>query len=294
MAKLITVFGATGQQGSEVIKALLEKSGAFKVRGITRNPDGEKAKALKEKGVEIVKASLDDPASLDAAVKGSYGVFLITNYWEFLDQAREETQGKMAADACKKANVKHLVYSGLESIKDITGRACPHYDGKAKVEQHIEEIGIPYTHVRYPFYYENFGTFFQFQKQNDVYVFTTCLKGKMKIASVVDCGVAVAAIFSQPGEYIGKRVGLAVDDLTMNECVEIIAEAIGIKVTVNTISYEDFGKLPFPGADDMAEMFMFFDEKGLDRSIETTKNLSPNTQSFKQWVADNKDRRFIV
>ena len=291
MAKLITVFGATGQQGSSVIKGLLARGG-FTVRGITRNPNGEKAKSLKEKGVEIVEASLDDQSSIDAAVKGSYGVFLVTNFWEFMDQEREIKQGKMAADACKKANVKHLVYSGLEVVKDITGRDCPHFDGKGKVEKYLEEIGIPYTSTRFPAYYENFASlFFGYQKQEDgSYIFATCMKGNMDTASVMDCGVAAASIFSQPEKYIGKKVGFSGDYLTIEDYIKIVSEATGKKMTVYNMSYEDYSKLPFPGAEDIAAMFHFYDEGNPDRDIKLTKRLNPSTQSFKEWVANNKDQ----
>lgn len=44
MAKLITVFGATGQQGGGVTRSLWEKGG-FQIRAVMRNPDTEKAYA---------------------------------------------------------------------------------------------------------------------------------------------------------------------------------------------------------------------------------------------------------
>ena len=49
-----------------MVEALL-KSKKFQVRGVTRNPESEKAQALKAKGVEIVKADLNDPGSLELA-----------------------------------------------------------------------------------------------------------------------------------------------------------------------------------------------------------------------------------
>ena len=52
MAKLITVFGATGTQGGSVVRALLKDSG-FKVRGVTRNVGSDKAKALTAEGKSL-------------------------------------------------------------------------------------------------------------------------------------------------------------------------------------------------------------------------------------------------
>jgi len=61
----ITVIGSTGQQGSAVIDALLEKR--VPVRAVTRNPNGDKARALDERGVEVVYADLEDVDSERAA-----------------------------------------------------------------------------------------------------------------------------------------------------------------------------------------------------------------------------------
>lgn len=78
--QLITVYGATGAQGGSVVQSLLQnKSKAFKIRGITRNPDSDKAKALKEQGVEVVKADGLVKGEVVEAFKDSWGVFVNTN-----------------------------------------------------------------------------------------------------------------------------------------------------------------------------------------------------------------------
>lgn len=77
--KLITIFGGTGSQGGSVIQSLLKnKSKAFSIRAITRNPDSESAKALTSQGVEIVKADSFNKKELRAAFEGSWGAFVNT------------------------------------------------------------------------------------------------------------------------------------------------------------------------------------------------------------------------
>ena len=44
-------------------------------------------------------------------------------------------------DACKEAGVEHLIYSGLENVKEAIGKACHHFDAKAAVEEYIAEKG---------------------------------------------------------------------------------------------------------------------------------------------------------
>jgi hypothetical protein len=76
--KTIAVVGATGSQGSGVVDSLLAKG--YHVRGLTRNVDSAKAKALAARGVEVVAAELDDKQSLVRAFAEAHGVFLVTEY----------------------------------------------------------------------------------------------------------------------------------------------------------------------------------------------------------------------
>lgn len=61
MSKVITVFGATGNQGGSVIKHILADptlSSTFKIRAITRDVNKPAARALADKGVELATVSV--------------------------------------------------------------------------------------------------------------------------------------------------------------------------------------------------------------------------------------------
>ena len=61
MSKLITVFGATGNQGGSVVEAILadpQLSKEFKIRGITRDTTKKSAQDLAKRGVEVVTVRL--------------------------------------------------------------------------------------------------------------------------------------------------------------------------------------------------------------------------------------------
>lgn len=70
MTKIIAVLGATGQQGGGVVN-ILSKTPGWKVRAITRNTSGDKAKQLEASGVEVVQGNPDDEASLVKAFEVS-------------------------------------------------------------------------------------------------------------------------------------------------------------------------------------------------------------------------------
>lgn len=63
MAKVIVVMGATGAQGGSVARRLANNP-KWKVRAVTRNPDGDAAKSLVSLGCDVVSANLDDIDSL--------------------------------------------------------------------------------------------------------------------------------------------------------------------------------------------------------------------------------------
>ncbi len=102
MSDRILVTGATGLQGGAVARHLL-KLGKPEVRCLTRRPDSEAAKTLKQLGAEVVRADLDDPASLKSVLRDCTGVFSVTDFWEaFL---REYDQGVNLIDAASEEGV---------------------------------------------------------------------------------------------------------------------------------------------------------------------------------------------
>src|SRR5258705_8619663 len=148
--KLIAVFGATGQQGGGVVRAL-QASGQFKVRALTRNPG--KHRELAE---DVVAADLDRPETLKAAFAGAHGVFLVTNFWE--KGTDELKQATAAVRAAKEAGVKHFIWSTLPNVEAISAGKfeVPHFTGKAQIDRIVKEAGFAnHTFVIAPFYYQN-------------------------------------------------------------------------------------------------------------------------------------------
>jgi uncharacterized protein YbjT (DUF2867 family) len=148
----ITVIGSTGQQGSAVIEALLEKR--VPVRAVTRNPNGDKARALDERGVEVVYADLEDVDSVRAAFDGAAAAFAMTTHDGLDGPKREVAHGRVIAAAAADAGLSFLVYSSVGGVE--RGSGVPHFESKRRVEEVLLEA-VPVTFVRPTFSWRRCG-----------------------------------------------------------------------------------------------------------------------------------------
>ncbi|KAM6054753.1 nmrA-like family domain-containing protein 1 [Chlamydotis macqueenii] len=289
--KLIVVFGATGAQGGSVARALLE-DGTFGVRAVTRSPRKKEAQELEQLGAEVVRADQDDEPSLEQALAGAYGAFLVTNFWEHCSKEKEIAQGKRLADLSKRLGLRHVVYSGLENVKQLTGGRLEvlHFDGKGVVEEYFQKIGVPTTTIRLPFYFENFLSIFKPQKapQGDTFVLALPMGNTpMDGMAVEDVGPVVLSLLKSPEEYVGRVIGLSTGKLTEAEYAAVLTQQTGKTVEASKISPDEYEKRGSPGAKEMAAMFRFYALKP-DRNVDLTLKLNPRARTFPQWAADHK------
>jgi len=114
----VLITGVTGNQGGATARALAGQG--LRLRGMTRRPHGDAARALKDLGVEIIEGDLDDEDSLKRAVEGAWGVYAVQNTWEG-GVEKEETQGHRLARLAHAAGVERYVYASVGSAHR-TGR----------------------------------------------------------------------------------------------------------------------------------------------------------------------------
>nr|XP_005591179.1 PREDICTED: nmrA-like family domain-containing protein 1 isoform X1 [Macaca fascicularis] len=289
--KLVVVFGGTGAQGGSVARTLLE-DGTFKVRVVTRNPGKKAAKELRLQGAEVVKGDQDDQVSMELALNGAYATFIVTNYWESCSQEKEVKQGKLLADLAKHLGLHYVVYSGLQNIKKLTaGRlTAAHFDGKGEVEEYFRDIGVPMTSVRLPCYFENFLSHFLPQKAPDGKSYLLSLPTgdvPMDGMSVSDLGPVVLSLLKMPEKYIGQNIGLSTCRHTAEEYAALLTKHTHKVVHDAKMTPEDYEKLGFPGARDLANMFRFYALRP-DHDIELTLRLNPKALTLDQWLEQHK------
>jgi uncharacterized protein YbjT (DUF2867 family) len=278
--KTILITGATGKQGGATLRHLA-KRGGFKLRALTRKPDGDAAKALSALGVEVVAGDLNDAASIERAVAGAWGVFAVQNTWE-AGVAGEEEQGKRLAKIARDKGVQHYVYTSVGSANRRTG--IPHFENKVRVEETIKQLKFP-SHVilRPVFFMENLPSpwFLNGDK------LTTALKPetKLQMVAVDDIGKFSAAAFAEAEKFKGAEIEYAGDAVTMAEAAAAISDLTG-----KTITYQ---QIPIAAvranSEDFALMLEWFDAVGYAAdipSLESKWGIRPLT--LKQWVRTQK------
>ncbi|KAF4452726.1 NmrA-like family domain-containing protein 1 [Fusarium austroafricanum] len=249
--KLITVFGATGSQGGSVVESLIQnKALSFKVKGITRNPDSEKAKTLAGYGVEVVKADGLVKEEVIEAFRGSWGVFVNTNSddpsMNQKDGPTELDVGKVIVDAAAEAGVRHFVYSGMASASKTTGGAVPNqaFDMKHAVGKYAESKGAFETvNIVSPGWYQENHLVEEFAPALGGFPFAADEEGYLTlhvprwggneeipfISIGDDYGDLVHGIFLDPAKYSGRLVQAISASETTDKLVSEFEKVTGKK-----------------------------------------------------------------
>lgn len=289
--KLIAVIGATGQQGSGVIRAL-KANGRFRVRALTRDPGKYDGPAD-----EVAAADLNRPETLAAALEGAYGVFAVTNFWE-PGGADEIAQGKALVQAAKQAGIRHFVWSTLPNVEAISGGKydVPHFTDKAKLDDVVATAGFDYhSFVVAPSFYQNLtGQGGPKPQQDGSTGWTLPIDpaARVHMGDISELGKIVAGAFARPdiagqGQYL-----TLVGDLVSYADIVATLNRQGHDVTFNQVPREVFANF-FPGAGELAAMlayieaFTYLGVESEDRIALANKIAGRGPTDFATWARTN-------
>jgi len=302
LKKIFVVCGATGSQGGSVINALLENP-SFNLRALTRDPSKPRARALVEKGVEVVRCNMHDRAEVQRAFEGAWGVFAVTNFWDpevyEKDPGLEEKTGKMLADVAKEKGVQRYIWSSLDDPAEISHgkfKNILHFSGKYKVEKHIRALGLNATFVYLGFYMSNFRDMLPPVRlaSNVVEFRYPCSQSTMLplVDTTHDTGIVVAAILDEKN---AKKVAeprnvvrIAGGYYTMNDIASSFAKVTGENARFVEISSKE-AKEKQHMDEEMIEMFEYFEKCGYYGGADissTQKMISGKLRSWEEWLRE--------
>jgi uncharacterized protein YbjT (DUF2867 family) len=265
------------------------------VRAVTRNPDSKEAQVLLKLGAEIVQANMEDQQSLEIAFNGMEKVLSVQS-WTASGVDGEKRQGKLVAEVAKSAGVTHLVYASAGTGERDTG--VPHFNNKVDVEDYMRSLELPFTIVRPT-------PFMELLSEKEFYPAMATWGVEPKIVgwdlpipwvAVYDLGIAIANIFEDPANWMGRDVTMCGDIKTLGESQSIFTAVDGKKPSRIALPIWLFKKM---AGDEFIEMWKWMDkwigQEGvtyLMEIMEQSHELVPEMLDMESWLRKKRNGGF--
>lgn len=194
------------------------------VRALVRDPGSAAARALSDRGVEVVAADQEDGESLRRGLMEVAALFFMTTFDGSDGVAGEVRRGATVAEAAASAEVPQVVYSSVGGAERSTG--IPHFDSKYQVEQRLRNA-VPTKFVRPTFFLENLLPQPRDGGSGDL-VLRLPLAGDLplQLVGVRDIGAAAARLLTDPDAVEGDAVEIAGDEPTMEQVAARVATVL--------------------------------------------------------------------
>jgi len=228
------VTGATGLTGAEIVRRLSARG--VTVRALVRNAttsNAAKAAELSQlPGVEIAEGDLARPETLPPVLQGVDRAMLISSS----DPDMREVQFNFI-DAAAAAGVPHVVkLSGIIPELDSPFRFARMH---GEVEQHLEQSGVPYTHIRAgEFMHSYFRQVPSILKSGAI--FLPMADARIASIDIGDIADVAADVLTGSGHEGRIYPITGPESLTMAEVAEKLSAATGTAIRYVAVSPEDF------------------------------------------------------
>ena len=276
--RVVAVTGATGRQGGAVARHLL--SAGWRVRAVTREPDGPAARALAAVGAELVRADMTDNRELVHAFRDAYGVYSVQNFMPGGTEA-EIAQGRNVADAAKATGVQHVVYGSAGPSLSDTGIAA--WNSKLTVQAHIRALGLPLTVLR-PMAFMELMTDKDFFPPVSTWSLMPKLMGQDRPLGWIctnDLGAIAARAFAEPDRFVDAELGLASDVQSIAQCRQIWQDVYGRSPRRFPMPVWMFRR--FVGSD-LITMWRWLRTTQVDFDPAPTRELLPTALTVREWL----------
>ncbi|MFG1929134.1 NmrA/HSCARG family protein [Mycobacterium sp. NPDC048908] len=271
----IAVIGATGQQGSAVVNALLALDAP--VRAAVRDPGAKPASDLAKRGIDVVAADLDDPASLRAAFEGASAAFAMTTYSGPEGTDGEIAHGRALADAVEAAALPHLVYSSVGGAERNTG--IPHFESKRRIEEFLLDTGTRVAFLRPTFFMDNLIRMIDVEAKPARIALPLPDGVPLQMISVRDIGKAAAALLLNRDDA-PQSLEIAGDEITGSQIADIVAAQLGVPARYVEAPLDVLGD-----DEDRKSMFRWFTDLPAYRAdFADTRRWVPDAEDLAAWM----------
>lgn len=280
---MILITGATGNNGKELIRQLT--AAGQQARALVRNP--AKAADLKGPNVELAVGDFDQPATLDAALRGVEKAFLLTPVAEHSGEWQ-----RAFIEAAQRARLKHLVkFSGMGATSHAKVELLRMH---GEADDLLRGSGMPFTILQPNSFHQNILSSAGTIKTKGVFHWPL-KNARQSTVDIRDINAVAAKVFTTAGHEGKTYVITGPEALTFQQAAEKLSAVLG-----RTIQYVD---VPLSAAEDrmrqsgmpewnvhaLSELLGYFASGAAAEVTETVPRLLGRPAiSFEQFVKDHR------
>jgi uncharacterized protein YbjT (DUF2867 family) len=275
---MILVTGATGKVGSEAVRLLRQRE--IPVRALVRSP--AKAAPLAQAGAEIAEGDLEEPGTLDEAMKGITTVVLVS--------PGVPAQEINVIDSAVRAGAGHVVKitSNASADSPIARRRW-----QTQIEAALAASGLDYTLLRGNAYMQNTLALAPAIAKTSSFGSSTGA-GRLGMIDARDVGAVAAEVAASPARHVTKTYWLTGPELlSYTDVAAVLSTVLGRPITYRQVSREEDKEamlragLPEPVAEMNAQVFsMIADGDAAWLTEDVPSLLRRPARSFEQFATD--------
>jgi uncharacterized protein YbjT (DUF2867 family) len=283
------IIGATGTQGSSVIKALLATPTTtdFKILALTRDITSKRAQSLASLSPKI-RLLQGDPTAPEAIFSTANtaidAIFVVTVHGP---HGSEEAQANGLIDASLSHGVSHFVFTSADRGGDVVSDSNPtpaaHIASKYRIELDLkrktEGSGMQWTILRPVTFMDNLTP--DFAGKGFAAMWRQVGKRPIQVVAASDIGAFGAKALLEPERFKGKCVGIAGDSLNFEEACERFKEVIGVEMPTTFCAVGSVLRLAMK---DIGTMFKWFETEGYGVDIQAARREYPELMDFGTWL----------
>lgn len=277
---MFLIMGITGKVGGATAEHLLARG--KQVRALVRNR--EKAASWTNRGVELVDGDWSDAATIEQALKGTEGAFvMLPSVWAPSPDFKEaRVIIANYVEALAKAAPPRVVALSSMGANRTSGLGM--ITALSLLEQGFRNLASPIAFLRAGGFFENFLYGLQVGQGGTLPVYYNPTNRKSTMVATRDIGAEAAALLTGPA-WSGQRVVELGSMVSADEVAEQLGEVLGLSVRAFAVpragwaeAFEQFG-IPKGRTGPAEEMFEAVNAGWMDLGAENTEHVAGTTSA---------------
>lgn len=225
----VAITAASGQLGTQAVKAVLDLSPSANVVGLARTPD--KAKHL---GIEIRPGDYNQKEVLEESLQSVDAILLVSG----MDAPeRRIQQHRNVIEAARSAGVEKIVYTSVQGAEEATAFS-PIVQSNRQTEEDVRRSGVAWVIGRNGIYIEPDIEYIEtYKKAGGI---TNCAgDGRCGYTTRPELAYAYARLLTEE-KHNGRTYNLHGDSITQNELADYLNSAFGTDLTYTPMTVEEY------------------------------------------------------